>query len=50
LNVSHKKRKKKEKHKGSKRKKGKKIKIDRLANTFRWLEDPSTAWLVPSMA
>jgi hypothetical protein len=23
---------------------------DRLADTFRWSEDPSTAWLVPSTA
>ncbi len=32
-----------------KEKKEKKEKVDRLANTFCWLEDPSTAWLVPSM-
>jgi hypothetical protein len=48
--MSHIKKEKKKNIKEVKEKRKRKIKINRLANTFRWLEDPSTAWLVRSMA
>jgi hypothetical protein len=42
---------KERKRKLKKRKNEKKRKeINRLASTFRWLEDPRTDWLVPSTA